>query len=175
MNDNYQNICIHCGFCCDGTLFNHANIKESESIAPGYDFEIIPEEKRGFKQPCPYYNNNLCTIYDHRPYSVCESFRCKLLRSVISENVSYTDAVKIINELIGLKTKIELQILESHPENTGDSLPRKMKEFEAHFTETMGDVEFRTKFGHLLLDFFILRKKLSGSFRKIAEKGKPAE
>jgi len=86
-----------------------------------------------------------------------------------------TAAIKIINEVLALKTKIELQILEYHPENSGDSIPCKMKEFEAHFTEGMGDAEFRKQFGHLLLDFFILRKKLSGSFRKTAEKGKPAE
>ena len=133
MNDINQNICIHCGFCCDGTLFNHAKIKANEPIAAGFVFEIIPGQKRAFKQPCPYYRNNICFIYKTRPYVVCESFRCKLLRSVISETVSYTDAIKIIDEVIALKTKIEQQILENHPENTGDSLPQKMKEFEAHF------------------------------------------
>lgn len=170
MGDINQNICIHCGFCCDGTLFNHANIKANEPIAPSFVFEITPGEKRAFKQPCPYYRNAICFIYETRPYSVCESFRCKLLRKVISENVSYTDAIKIINGVIALKTKIELQILEHHPENMGDSIHNKMKEFEAYFAETMNDVEFRKKFGHLLLDFFILKKKLSDSFRKTTAK-----
>jgi hypothetical protein len=120
--------------------------------------------------PCSYLKDTTCSIYNQRPYAVCESFRCKLLRSVISENVSYTDAIKIINEVTALKTKIELQILEHHPENTGDSISNKMKEFEAHFAETMNDVEFRKEFGHLLLDFFILKKKLSDSFRKTTAK-----
>ena len=35
------NICLHCNLCCDGTLFNHANIKENEQIATGYSFEIL--------------------------------------------------------------------------------------------------------------------------------------
>ena len=133
------------------------------------------KKQRAFKLPCIYLKDEVCSIYDHRPYAVCESFRCKLLRSVISENVSYTDAIKIINEVIALKAKIESQILEHHPENKGDSLPRKMKEFNLHFAETMNDVEFRKKLGHILLDFFILKKKLSDSFRKITANSKHLE
>jgi len=166
MNNNNQNICIHCGLCCDGTLFNHARIKETEPLETGYSFQTFTQKHRAFKLPCSYLKDKVCSIYDHRPYAVCESFRCKLLRSVISETVSYTDAIKIINEVTVLKAKIEKQILEYHPENTGDSLPHKMKEFEAHFVETMNDVQFRKKYGKMLLDFFILKKKLSDSFRK---------
>jgi Fe-S-cluster containining protein len=170
MNGDHQNICIHCGLCCDGTLFNHARIKENEPLETGYSFQTFIKKQRSFKLPCSYLKDTTCSIYNQRPYAVCESFRCKLLRSVISENVSYTDAIKIINEVTALKTKIELQILEHHPENTGDSISNRMKEFEAHFAETMNDVEFRKEFGHLLLDFFILKKKLSDSFRKTTAK-----
>ena len=170
MSDSNQNICIHCGLCCDGTLFNHARIKENEPLETGYAFQTFNEKQRSFKLPCSYLKDTICSIYDQRPYAICESFRCKLLRKVISENVSYIDAIKMINEVIALKMKIELQILEHHPKNNGDSLPRKMKEFETHFAETMNDVEFRKKFGHILLDFFILKKKLSDSFRKATAK-----
>ena len=170
MSNINQNICILCGFCCDGTLFNHARIKENELVKTGYAFEILIKENPAFRLPCPYLKNRVCSIYNQRPYAVCESFRCKLLRSVISENISYSEAIKIINDVVALKTKIEAQILENQLENAGDSLPLKMKEFEAHFAETMSDVEFRKNFGHILLDFFILKKKLSASFRKINEK-----
>ena len=168
-NDN-QNICIHCGLCCDGTLFNHAKIKENEPSLTGYSFEIIEREKRAFKLPCAYLKETVCSIYLERPYSVCESFRCKLLRSVISENVSNTDAMKIIDDTIALKTKIELQLLEHHPENTGDTLPVKMEEFKAHFAGDMSDVEFRRKYGKIILNFFMLNKILNESFRKNPEK-----
>jgi|GEM_PF-6212842 len=41
MSDSHQNICISCGFCCDGTLFNHAKIKENEPLETGYSFETF--------------------------------------------------------------------------------------------------------------------------------------
>jgi len=170
MNGTHQHICIHCGLCCDGTLFHHAKIKDNEPIAPGYVFEIIFGEKRAFKQPCPYFYDHVCGIYDHRPYSCCVSFRCKLLQSVISEKVSYTEAIKTIDEVITHRTKVELNIMKHHPENTGVSITQKMKAFEKHFTGMMDEVEFRKKFGRLLLDIFILKKKLSDSFRKSTTK-----
>jgi Fe-S-cluster containining protein len=152
--------------CCDGTLFNHANIKENEPSVTGYSFEIIENVKRTFKLPCAYLKETVCSIYKERPYDICESFQCKLLISLRTEKKSFVDAMKIINETITLKTKIESQLLEYHPENTGDRLPSKMKEFNAHFAGTMSDVEFRRKYGKILLDFFMLNKILNDSFRK---------
>ncbi len=164
MKDNSENICIKCGFCCDGTMFNYAIITENEPLETGYSFETSLNKQRSFRLPCKYLQDKVCSIYNQRPYTVCESFRCKLLRSVISDNVSYTDAIKTINEVLALKMKIELQLLEHHPENEGDSLPGIMKEFKAHFGSTVSDIEFRKKYGRILLDFFLLNKILNKSF-----------
>ena len=163
-NDN-QNICTSCGFCCDGTLFNHANIKENEQIATGYLFTIIEKEKRAFKQPCPHYNNNICGIYAERPYAVCESFQCKLLKAFRAGNFPFDDAMKIIVDITRLKTKIEQQLSEYQPDNKGNSLRSKMKDFNSHFKGTMGEVEFRKKYGKMVLDYFILNEILDNKFK----------
>ena len=113
-NDN-QNICTSCGFCCDGTLFNHANIKENEQIATGYLFTIIEKEKRAFKQPCPHYNNNICGIYTARPYAVFKSFQGKLLKALRAGNISFNDAMDIILDATALKTIIEHHYLNIIP------------------------------------------------------------
>jgi uncharacterized protein len=165
MINNSQNICIHCGFCCDGTLFNHAYIKEYEPIAKEYLFEIIEEEKRAFKQPCPYFTNSTCAIYAERPYAVCDSFECKLLKGFRTGNISFDSAMKIIVDVFTLKTKIEHQLLEYHPTNKGDSLSAKMKEFNFCFQGIMSEVEYRKKYGELLLNFFVLNTILRNKFK----------
>ncbi len=119
-NDN-QNICIHCGLCCDGTLFNRANIKDHEQNASEFSFEIIKTEKRAFKLPCSYLNEKVCSIYQERPYAICESFQCKLLKALRAGNISFDDAMKIIVDATALKTKIEQQLFEYHPDNKDDS------------------------------------------------------
>ena len=69
------------GLCCDGTLFNHANIKEHEQIASGFEFEIIERKKRAFKLACSYLNGKVCFIYQERPYTICEAFQFKLIKA----------------------------------------------------------------------------------------------
>ena len=165
MSKNHQNICIHCGFCCDGTLFSHGNIKANETIKPEFSFVIVETEKRVFKQPCPYYANHICVIYAERPYSICESFQCKLLKALRTGSIIFDDATKIIVELAALKTKIEQQLLEYHPENKGDSLRDKMKEFNSHFQGTMSEAEFRKKYGKMVLDYFMLKRVLNNKFK----------
>jgi hypothetical protein len=165
MNNNNQNICIHCGFCCDGTLFSYANIKKNEQIAKGFSFEIIESENRGFKLPCDYLRGKVCSIYQERPYSICEAFQCKLLKALRTGNIPFDDAMKIIDQVTELKSKIEQQLLEYHPENKGDSIIDKMKEFNACFKETMSGEEFRKKFGNMVLDYFILNKVLNNKFK----------
>ncbi len=166
MNPDHQNICIQCGLCCDGTLFHHARIQANEPLETEYSFETIVRRKPAFRLPCNYLKDKVCSIYDRRPYSICANFQCKLLRAVRSGNTTPAGALKIINEVIDMKTNIESQILEHHPENTGDSLPRKLKEFQLHFAHTMSEVETRRKFGQLFLSYFMLKKKLSDSFMR---------
>jgi hypothetical protein len=164
MSYSDQNICVHCGMCCDGTLFNHAKIEKGERIETNYSFEIILDEKRSFKQPCPYLSNKTCVIYDERPYSICETFSCKLLSQVRGEKIVFSDAIKIIGDTMALRRKVVLQLQAHYPENTGNSLSCQMKEFKAHFSDKMSDVDFRKKFGQLLLDYFILKKKIAETF-----------
>ena len=73
--------------------------------------------------------------------------------------------MKIIDGVTVLKTKIENQLLVHHPENLGVTLPAKMKEFNAHFKETMSAIEFRKKYGKLVLDYYILNEILDKKFR----------
>jgi len=164
------NICIHCGLCCDGTLFNRAFIKENEQIATGYSFEILEDEKRAFKLPCAYLNEKVCSIYTERPYSICEAFQCKLLRTFRAGKITFDDALKVVNNTLALKEKIELQLLESDPENIADSFNRKIKNFNKQHTEARDKGAFRKKNGKTLLDIFIMNKILSKTFRNSPDK-----
>ncbi len=164
------NICLHCNLCCDGTLFNRAYIKENEQIAAGYSFEILENEKRAFKQPCPYLMENVCSIYTERPYSVCEAFQCKLLRALSAKEITFDNALKVANNTLALKEKIELQLMEQYPENLGDSYRCKIENFNKQHAEAKDGVAFRKKYGEILLNIFIMNKILNESFRKTPEK-----
>lgn len=79
-----QSVCIRCGFCCDGTLFQHAHLNEGERGALPVEIEkaSFSEGGRGyFRLPCRYFSGK-CTIYDRQRAYVCGSYRCQLLKDL---------------------------------------------------------------------------------------------
>ena len=105
------------------------------------------------------------SIYEGIPYADCESFQCKLLRSLRAGNISFDDAMKIIVDVTALRTIIEQQLFEYYPENAGNTLSGKMKEFNSHFKGTMSEIEFRKKYGKMVLDYFMLNKVLDNKLK----------
>ena len=95
-----QEICVGCGFCCDGTLFGHAVLKPGErGLLP----EKIEEsaysegEKDYFRLPCGYFSEK-CTIYDRERADVCGSYRCQLLRDFAGNKITLEEAMDVIKE-----------------------------------------------------------------------------
>lgn len=95
-------ICLACGFCCDGTLFGHGVAGPEESpeflVSIGMTpIEALSGEKGGFRLPCTHFTG-LCSIYgSHRPW-VCGVFRCRLLRSVKNGGHTVAQALQIVVE-----------------------------------------------------------------------------
>ena len=170
---NSESICTECGFCCDGTLFNRAIVKQNEVIDASYSFSVLPEkdtDKLFFKLPCNYLENNLCTIYSHRPYKVCENFKCKLLRSVNKTTLTYTEALKIISEINRVKARINDNLNIYFPETNHDSLQERVGAFNKLHNEASNPNDFRKKYNLLILDSYILNELISKHFTTIKVK-----
>ncbi|MCF0054620.1 YkgJ family cysteine cluster protein [Dyadobacter sp. CY356] len=72
-----SDLCVGCGMCCDGTLFNKAVVwsEDERKMADDlglFTFEI--KEKLFFKLPCSQFSS-CCNIYEQRP-STCSVFFC---------------------------------------------------------------------------------------------------
>ena len=95
-------ICISCGFCCDGTLYNKAaygpgDTTESLITIGLTPIDVSPGERRWFRMPCPNFTG-LCSIYaSPRPW-ICGAFRCRPLRSVKKGKYTVTQAQQIVRE-----------------------------------------------------------------------------
>ncbi len=93
-----QDICVTCGFCCDGTLFAHAllNPGEKGSLPERIEENVFSEgEKDYFRQPCRYFEGR-CTIYARKRADVCGSYRCQLLRDFSAEKISLEKALAVV-------------------------------------------------------------------------------
>jgi hypothetical protein len=115
-----QAICVTCGFCCDGTLFNHAVLDPGEKeflpekIKMNY---LIKDNKEYFRLPCSYFAEK-CTIYNQKKAIICSAFRCKLLRDFAKAEMTMETALKIIVNAEA-ERKALLDIYYSVSENPG--------------------------------------------------------
>jgi Fe-S-cluster containining protein len=90
-------LCLACGLCCNGTL--HATVAvrpEDIRHVRGLGLAI---EKTGdeleFRQPCPLYQNDSCSVYQHRP-PACQKYRCALLKKYEDGDVTLEDSLTIV-------------------------------------------------------------------------------
>jgi hypothetical protein len=103
-----QEICLSCGICCDGTLYNKANLYPGEKgtlpeeIENSY-FKI--ENAEYFRLPCSYFFDK-CTIYNLKKAMVCNGFKCKLLGLFSKEKILKIDALKIVNNVKEFRKEI---------------------------------------------------------------------
>lgn len=91
------NICVGCGICCDGHLFDHVPLAEGEEgLCADLGLAVEPGESTArFAQPCACFASGSCTVYDRRP-TTCRTFRCRLLRNVEKGRVTTQEAQAVI-------------------------------------------------------------------------------
>jgi hypothetical protein len=74
-------LCIPCGLCCDGSLFERANLLAGEeAFTVGLGLKVLTDNgtKTGFELACPLFSG-YCSIYDQPRPHICGAFKCKLL------------------------------------------------------------------------------------------------
>lgn len=103
-----QQICINCGLCCDGTLFNRAILKAGEK---GHLPEKMEQayaknaDEEFFRLPCLYFDGK-CSIYDQKKAHICSAFKCKLLKQFSKNEVSQNEALSTIENAKKLRHEI---------------------------------------------------------------------
>lgn len=101
-----QKICISCGFCCNGTLFDKAVLHpdEKKHLPETLRATCYTKEGRDFmKLPCPFFTN-MCSIYASTRLEICSAFSCRLLTDLEKELMSADTAATII---VSAKSQLE--------------------------------------------------------------------
>ena len=114
-----QNICVICGFCCDGTLFMHAHLNPGErgNLPEKIEEAGFSEDgKDYFRLPCQYFSEK-CTIYDRKRADVCSSYRCQLLKDFAEGKISLSDSLETVRGARGMR----YEIMEEYRRISGNS------------------------------------------------------
>ena len=112
------NICLSCGFCCDGTAIGFVELENDEMSATRKLMNIEEEKGHGFfLQPCEKLACDGCSIYSQRPKQ-CASYNCSLLESIEQNQSNFDSAIEIIrivkNEKAAIEKKLEALPFDLH-------------------------------------------------------------
>ena len=103
-----QEICVTCGFCCDGTLFAYALLNPGEKGRLPVKIEenlFSRAEQDYFHLPCRYFAGR-CTIYDRQRADVCGSYRCQLLRDFSEGIITYGQALGMVERAKQVRSEL---------------------------------------------------------------------
>jgi hypothetical protein len=179
-------ICITCGFCCDGTLFGQANSGPGDTAESLVTIGLTPVNHSsgvtsGFSLPCPHFTG-LCSIYNSARPSICGIFRCRLLRSVQRGKYSVTQALQIVRETKNLRDAV-LPVLDAvhadavaivpRPEAGGRSMILRLGEVMPMAIRPEG-AQLRDRYGKLLVTAFHLTSLLVNEFLPKSKEKDPA-
>ena len=152
-------LCVSCGLCCDGTLFNRA--KTSFEEAPrvrSHGLEVYPDETH-FALPCPRLDGTACTIYADR-FRVCRTFRCKLLRGVDAGEISLDRATALVAEAKRLRG-----FAQQRDPVAGQAEPRRQRLLAVIDWNTRSDPNDRRTAAAAYLSFVAMERFADAHFR----------
>ena len=147
-------LCKSCGLCCTGHLFIWAKLRSSElDSAKKLGLNVFGSDphQRGFSQPCPLWQGQ-CTIYDspHYPH-FCQTYKCKLLKEVIDESTSLSEALTVIQQVKGRIREVESLLPNSTNPNFRERLVAQLEVLDDSSEQEKVDMGFRQKANTLLI------------------------
>ena len=111
-----MSLCIDCGcaFCCDGTLYSHAPLKDEDFPILANRFDVLQEARENeagkpeanFKQPCRLCVNDRCLIHEERRPAICGDYRCKLVDRHGSGQVTTEAARTLVENVKKLRDRL---------------------------------------------------------------------
>ena len=138
-------LCKSCGLCCTGHLFAWTKLRSAElDSIQSLGLTVFREpERRGFSQPCPLWDG-VCTVYMSPQYPrFCATYKCKLLKELINEDLPLADALTVVREARELIDEVESLLPDSPNPNFRERLI-------AHLEQGKSSREFQLKAKELL-------------------------
>lgn len=99
-----MSLCLSCGFCCDGTLFDRVPMTEPELVSLRVQLAVAPGVSFA-RQPCAALEGTACQVYEQRPLT-CRRYRCLLLEAHEANEVSLEHARIIVDETKALRAAL---------------------------------------------------------------------
>ncbi len=99
-----EQLCLACGLCCDGTLFDNVRLTPTDDAARlkqlGHPIKISRSRTplTFFRQPCAALcADRTCKLYAERP-TQCRSFECGVYKDATSGKIPHATALRLVKQ-----------------------------------------------------------------------------
>jgi Fe-S-cluster containining protein len=99
-----EQLCLTCGLCCDGTLFNHVKLGPTDDPKKLKALGLPVAVTRArtpvvhFRQPCAALcADRTCKLYADRP-SQCQTFECGVFKDAHAGRIEFAAALRLVKQ-----------------------------------------------------------------------------
>lgn len=108
-------LCLSCGLCCDGTLFQIVRMQPEDSPAELAAIGLRIRHRDSdvwMEQPCAALKRLCCTVYEQRPVR-CRKFQCQQLTRLAAGEIDEGDALVRIADTRRLADRVRHLLAQS--------------------------------------------------------------
>lgn len=116
-----MSLCLTCGMCCDGTMFQVVAVTPEEAARLEGQVELTADRSK-LVQGCRALSGCKCGVYEQRP-AVCRAFKCLVLASLEEGKLSQAEAQEAIADVLSRRTLVA-QLLGEQDEHKALELAR---------------------------------------------------
>ena len=157
MVEEAEDLCISCGMCCDGTLFDLVKLEKGDDAQKLKALGLPVSISRGkvpvarFPQPCAALcADRTCRVYSDRPWQ-CRVFECGVLKDAKAGRISFAAAFKLVRQARRRVEKIRKLLAELGDNETHRALGERLHRTSERLESGSGDKAANAMFADLSL------------------------
>jgi Fe-S-cluster containining protein len=147
-----EQLCVACGLCCDGTLFDLVKLEPGDDAAKLKALGLKVSVSRGkvpvtrFPQPCSALcKDRTCRVYADRP-SQCRVFECGVLKDAKAGRIPFASALRVVKQARGRADKMRRMLRElgdtDEHRGLGERFHRTSERLESGNTDEVANAKF---------------------------------
>jgi Fe-S-cluster containining protein len=165
-----EQLCLNCGLCCDGTLFDGVQLEPDENAGKLKSLGLPVKVSRGkapvtrFPQPCAALcTDRTCRLYQARPKQ-CRIFECGVYKDLHAGRTTLAAALRLVRSARRRADKIRRLIRELGETDDFRSLGERFHRLQEHMEHGSPDQADLAKFADLSLDVHRLKLQAHARF-----------
>jgi len=165
-----EDLCLACGLCCDGTLFDMVKLEPSDDAGKLAALGLPVTVSRGkapvarFPQPCAALcEDRTCRLYANRPWQ-CRVFECGVFKDAKAGRIAFAAALRLVRQARRRADKVRRLLRELGDTDEHRALGERFHRTSERLESGQADAAAKAKFADLSLAVHQLKLQAFAKF-----------